>query len=115
MMEKYKQQMKAYRRKRMAQDNTPFLPPDGNVHVMDFVANFVKQHQSPGHEEFDVIGMSGDGKSSFHGGKSLLQILRRTDSDQKSTLRPGLRPHKDSAAGHTRWINDCRFRRYETP
>ena len=35
MMEKYKQQMKAYRRKRMAQDNTPFLPPDGNVFVMD--------------------------------------------------------------------------------
>ena len=35
MMEKYKQQMKAYRRKRMAKDNTPFLPPDGNVFVMD--------------------------------------------------------------------------------
>lgn len=35
MMEKYKQQMKAYRRKRMAQDNTPFLPPDGIVYVMD--------------------------------------------------------------------------------
>ena len=35
MMEKYKQQMKAYRRKRMAKDNTPFLPTDGNVFVMD--------------------------------------------------------------------------------
>ena len=35
MMEKYKQQMKAYRKKRMIQDNTPFLPPDGNVYVMD--------------------------------------------------------------------------------
>jgi hypothetical protein len=35
MMEKYKQQMKAYRRKRMAQDNTPFLPSEGNVFVMD--------------------------------------------------------------------------------
>ncbi len=35
MMEKYKQQMKAYRKKRMKLDNTPFLPPDGNVYVMD--------------------------------------------------------------------------------
>ena len=35
MMEKYKQQMKAYRKKRMKFDNTPFLPPDGNVYVMD--------------------------------------------------------------------------------
>ena len=35
MMEKYKQQMKAYRKKRMVQDNTPFLPPDGIVYVMD--------------------------------------------------------------------------------
>lgn len=35
MMEKYKQQMKAYRKKRMIQDHTPFLPPDGNVYVMD--------------------------------------------------------------------------------
>jgi len=35
MMEKYKQQMKAYRKKRMVQDNTPFLSPSGNVYVMD--------------------------------------------------------------------------------
>jgi hypothetical protein len=35
MMEKYKQQMKAYRKKRMKNDNTPFLPPDGNVYIMD--------------------------------------------------------------------------------
>ena len=35
MMEKYKQQMKAYRRKRTMQDNTPFLPPSGTVYVMD--------------------------------------------------------------------------------
>ena len=35
MMEKYKQQMKAYRKKRMKLDNTPFLPSDGNVFVMD--------------------------------------------------------------------------------
>jgi RNA polymerase subunit RPABC4/transcription elongation factor Spt4 len=35
MMEKYKQQMKAYRKKRMQKDNTPFLPPDGDVYVMD--------------------------------------------------------------------------------
>jgi hypothetical protein len=35
MMEKYKMQMKAYRKKRMQQDNTPFLPSDGNVYVMD--------------------------------------------------------------------------------
>ena len=38
MMEKYKQQMKAYRKKRMMQDNTPFLPPSGNVYVMDSLA-----------------------------------------------------------------------------
>ena len=35
MMEKYKQQMKAYRKKRMMQNNTPFLPPSGVVYVMD--------------------------------------------------------------------------------
>jgi hypothetical protein len=35
MMEKYKQQMKAYRKKRMMKDNTPFLPTDGIVYVMD--------------------------------------------------------------------------------
>ena len=35
MMEKYKQQMKAYRKKRMKSDNTPFLPTSGNVYVMD--------------------------------------------------------------------------------
>jgi hypothetical protein len=35
MQEKYKQQMKAYRKKRMKVENTPFLPPDGNVLVMD--------------------------------------------------------------------------------
>jgi len=35
MMEKYKQQMKAYRKKRMQVDSTPFLPPSGTVYVMD--------------------------------------------------------------------------------
>jgi hypothetical protein len=35
MMEKYKIQMKAYRKKRMKNDITPFLPPDGIVYVID--------------------------------------------------------------------------------
>jgi hypothetical protein len=35
MMEKYKQQMKAYRKKRMKIDNTPFLPPNQEVYIMD--------------------------------------------------------------------------------
>ena len=35
MQEKFKQQMKAYRKKRMIQDSTPFLPLSGNVYVMD--------------------------------------------------------------------------------
>lgn len=35
MQEKFKQQMKAYRKKKMKVDNTPFLPPDGNVYVMN--------------------------------------------------------------------------------
>lgn len=35
MMEKYKMQMKAYRKKRGKIDSTPFLPLDGNVYVMD--------------------------------------------------------------------------------
>ena len=35
MQEKFKQQMKAYRKKKMKLDATPFLPPDGNVYVMD--------------------------------------------------------------------------------
>jgi len=57
MMEKYKQQMKAYRRKRMAKDNTPFLPQDGNVFVMntldptkkikaEIVKTRIKQHRT---------------------------------------------------------------------
>ena len=35
MQEKFKQQMKAYRKKRMKLDSTPFLPPNGTVYVMD--------------------------------------------------------------------------------
>ena len=35
MMEKYKMQMKAYRKKRGKIDNTPFLPPDGIIYVMN--------------------------------------------------------------------------------
>ncbi|UCD13230.1 MAG: hypothetical protein JSW60_06640 [Thermoplasmatales archaeon] len=35
MMEKYKQQMKAYRKKRGKMDNTPFLPLGGVVYLMD--------------------------------------------------------------------------------
>jgi hypothetical protein len=35
MMEKYKIQMKAYRKKRMKNDSTPYLPPDGQVYVID--------------------------------------------------------------------------------
>lgn len=35
MMEKFKIQMKAYRKKRMKNDSTPFLPPDGIVYVID--------------------------------------------------------------------------------
>jgi tRNA(Ile2) C34 agmatinyltransferase TiaS len=35
MMEKYKMQMKAYRKKRMKTDSTPFMPPDRTVFVMD--------------------------------------------------------------------------------
>lgn len=35
MMEKYKLQMKAYKKKRMKEDNTPFLPLNGKVYVMD--------------------------------------------------------------------------------
>ena len=35
MQEKYKIQMKAYRKKKMKVDNTPYLPPSGTVYVMD--------------------------------------------------------------------------------
>jgi hypothetical protein len=35
MMEKFKQQMKAYRKKRMQHDSTPYLPHNGTVYVMD--------------------------------------------------------------------------------
>ncbi len=35
MQEKFKQQMKAYRKKRMKVDNTPFSPSEGTVYVMD--------------------------------------------------------------------------------
>jgi Tol biopolymer transport system component len=35
MMEKYKIQMKAYRKKRMKNDSTPYVPPDGVVFVID--------------------------------------------------------------------------------
>ena len=35
MQEKFKQQMKAYRKKKMKVDNTPFLPNSGSVYVMN--------------------------------------------------------------------------------
>jgi len=35
MMEKYKLQMKAYKKKRMKSDNTPYMPLDGIVHIMN--------------------------------------------------------------------------------
>jgi hypothetical protein len=35
MMEKYKIQMKAYRKKRMKSDSTPYLPSDGIVYVIN--------------------------------------------------------------------------------
>lgn len=35
MMEKYKIQMKAYRKKRMKNDSTPYSPSDGIVSVID--------------------------------------------------------------------------------
>jgi len=35
MMEKYKIQMKAYRKKRMKNDSNPYLPPDGIVSVIN--------------------------------------------------------------------------------
>jgi hypothetical protein len=56
MMEKYKLQMKAYKKKRMQTDNTPYAPPDGEVYVMnsldpgkklkaEIVKTRVKQHR----------------------------------------------------------------------
>ena len=38
MMEKYKIQMKAYRKKRMKSDSTPYLPPEGFVYVINSLA-----------------------------------------------------------------------------
>jgi len=35
LLEKFKQQMKAYKKKRMMKDNTPYMPEDGVVYVMD--------------------------------------------------------------------------------
>ncbi|MEF8879934.1 MAG: hypothetical protein V5A64_06050 [Candidatus Thermoplasmatota archaeon] len=37
MRDKFKQQMKSYRKKKMkkAQESTPYLPPDGEVYVMN--------------------------------------------------------------------------------
>ena len=35
LMEKFRQQMKAYKKKKMKVDNTPYLPPDGVVYIMD--------------------------------------------------------------------------------
>ncbi|MEF8848400.1 MAG: hypothetical protein V5A68_04625 [Candidatus Thermoplasmatota archaeon] len=35
MQEKFKQQMKSYRKKKMKTDNTPYLPPSGEVYVMN--------------------------------------------------------------------------------
>ncbi len=35
MMEKYKLQMKAYKKKRMKSDNTPYMPSDGTVYIMN--------------------------------------------------------------------------------
>jgi len=35
LLEKFKQQMKAYKKKRMMKDNTPYMPENGVVYVMD--------------------------------------------------------------------------------
>jgi hypothetical protein len=56
MMEQYKQQMKAYRKKKMKKDNTPYLPPDKKIYVMnslnpkkkmeaEVLKTFTKQHR----------------------------------------------------------------------
>ena len=37
MMEKYKLQMKAYKKKRMKDDNTPFMPASGVVYIMNTI------------------------------------------------------------------------------
>jgi hypothetical protein len=97
MQEKFKQQMKAYRKKKMKVDNTPFLPPDGTVYVMnsldptkklkaDVLKTKIKQHR-------DVITslacpecgneMSWDSKwEAFicekHGKKAIYEIVDET-------------------------------------
>jgi hypothetical protein len=56
MMEQYKLQMKAYRKKKMKKDNTPYLPTTGQVYVMnslnpmkkmktEVLKTFTKQHR----------------------------------------------------------------------
>jgi hypothetical protein len=56
MMDQYKQQMNAYRKKKMKKDNTPYLPKNGKVYVMnslnpmkkieaEVLKTFTKQHR----------------------------------------------------------------------
>jgi hypothetical protein len=56
MIEQYKQQMKAYRKKKMKKDNTPYLPTNGDAYVMnslnpmkeieaEVLTTFTKQHR----------------------------------------------------------------------
>jgi hypothetical protein len=56
MKDQYKQQMKAYRKKKMKKDNTPYLPANGKVYVMNsldpvrkikakVLKTFTKQHR----------------------------------------------------------------------
>ena len=96
-MEKYKQQMKAYRKKRMKLDNTPFLPSDGNVYVMDSLnptkkikAEVLKKRTKQHREVIDslacpVCGNSMDWDKAWeafvclkHGKKAIYEIVSDT-------------------------------------
>ncbi len=96
MQEKFKQQMKAYRKKRMKVDNTPFVPSDGVVYVMDtldptkrikaeILKTNIKQHRDIiSHLACPVCGNSMDWDSKWeaficnkHGKKAIYEIANK--------------------------------------
>jgi hypothetical protein len=98
MQEKFKQQMKAYRKKKMKVDNTPFLPSGSNefVYVMDSLnpterlkANVLKTHTKQHRDIITSLAcpvcnnpMSWDSKwEAFiclkHGKKAIYEIVKK--------------------------------------
>ena len=46
----------------------------GDVHVVNVEAGILEQRQRAGHDDFDVVGMRGDGEDGRHGERRKLRV-----------------------------------------